>query len=138
MRSHTKPEPNNNSAPARGSISRGVARLLHGPRQLETADSHEPEPSDLEAPSPSSQTVALKGLERSGDVRVPALGANEVVAWRRLVQGSLIGTDAFLAGIAAYLAFSNKHPFGFIEAMVCLLAILAGCWLTCLALWLEP
>lgn len=82
---------------------------------------------------PTSQTAP-----RPQNPPLPTFGANEVVAWRRLVQGSLIGADVLLVGIAGWLAFSPSHPFGLLEGLICVVALLTGCWLTALALFLEP
>lgn len=91
-------------------------------------------PKEALAENAPVQKLSLRG----STAPLPTFGANEVVAWRRLVQASLIGADVLLVGIAGWLAFSPSHRFGLVGGLVCVVAVLAGCWLAALALFLEP
>jgi hypothetical protein len=56
---------------------------------------------------------------------------------KRLLKGSLILADLLLLGLVIYLVFRSHGTFGFVEISLCVIAVMMGSWLTCLALWLE-
>jgi hypothetical protein len=52
------------------------------------------------------------------------------------VQASLFLADAMLAGLAGWLALRTHGSQGWGGTALCLLALLLGAWLSCLAIWL--
>ena len=56
---------------------------------------------------------------------------------RRWLRTSLWLADALLLGLAARLVFQAGRSFGFLEAALCVVAVLLGAWLSCQALWLD-
>jgi len=53
------------------------------------------------------------------------------------LKGSLILADLLLLGLVICLVFRNHGAFGFVEVSLCVIAVVMGSWLTCLALLLE-
>jgi hypothetical protein len=56
---------------------------------------------------------------------------------KRLLQFSLILADLLLSGFAGCLVLRSHGRLGFLELALCILALGAGAWLTCLALLLD-
>lgn len=56
---------------------------------------------------------------------------------KRLIQPSLVVADLLLISLITRLAFASHGHFGFFETTLCILALVIGAWLTCLALWLK-
>ena len=98
------------SLPARAILSPGMASLLRPPNGA-------PEP-EAAAPVPPAPNVTPFSMTR------------------RLVLVSLVLTDALLVGLAAWLAIKVPGRLGWGGRALCLIALLSGAWLSCLALWL--
>lgn len=147
-------EPASEGNAAQPGITPGVARLLKGAeRENETlpAQPSADAPADLFAPAaeihkPSTELQRpveeqpLSAASRLLRVRLPApeLSEGELIAWRRLVQTTLIALDLVLVFIAFWLALSPRVPFGLMEGLLCAVCMAAGAWVSCLALLLEP
>jgi len=121
------------ASPGALSNSAGVARLLRG--SVDENDSISPiaEPAQE---APAEAMVPANAASDEANKPIPAPVNDEVLAWRRLVQLSLGVGDLTLLSIAAWMAFS-RHPFGVAEIILCSAAVIVGCWLACLAIWLE-
>ena len=90
-------------------LSAGMAVLLRGGNEAAKPEA---------PPEPRASTV---GLHRG----------------KRLLKGSLILADLLLLVLVIYLVFKSHGTFGFVEISLCVIAVVMGSWLTCLALWLE-
>jgi hypothetical protein len=55
----------------------------------------------------------------------------------RLIQGSLIGADVLLSGLAMWIVFKRTTPLGLSDASLCFAALALGAWLSCLAVMLD-
>jgi hypothetical protein len=55
---------------------------------------------------------------------------------KRLLQASMVLADLVLLAFVARLIFIANGPMGFIQNALCVLALMTGAWLSCLALWL--
>jgi len=102
--------------------------------------------------SPSTEVRAGKKAQFSAGMAVLVRGGNEAAKpeqpeprastpglhrAKRLLKGSLILADLLLVGLVIYLVFRSHGTFGFVEVSLCVIAVVMGSWLTCLALWLE-
>lgn len=96
--------------PVRALLSPGMASLLRAPGGV------------VQPKTPASAAPSLK---------VAAFSRPS-----RLVPVSLFLADALLAGLAAWVAVQSPGRLGWAGGALCLLALLAGAWLSCLALWL--
>jgi hypothetical protein len=63
--------------------------------------------------------------------------APKKVGWKRIVQVSLFFADLLLLGLAARLALKARGSLGITDLTLCVLALVLGAALTCLALWLN-
>ena len=105
-----------------GTLSPGMATLLRGNGHQKGAEA---EPRRENAPPPEEVMARPNPLNP------------EEVAIRRLYQVSLILADSLLLGLAAWIALSARGQFGILHAVLCAASVSVGCWLTCLALWME-
>jgi len=103
--------------------------------------------------SPSTEVRIGKKAQFSAGMAVLVRGGNEAAKpealpeprastvglhrGKRLLKGSLILADLLLLGLVIYLVFRSHGTFGFVEVSLCVIAVVMGSWLTCLALWLE-
>ena len=53
---------------------------------------------------------------------------------KRMLRASLVLADLLLFALAARLVFRSHGHFGFIEVMLCIVAVGLGAWLSCLAI----
>ena len=56
---------------------------------------------------------------------------------RKLIQVSMFLADVVVLGLVGRLAFVSHGHFGFVEFTLCVLALVIGAWISCLALWLK-
>jgi hypothetical protein len=56
---------------------------------------------------------------------------------KRLLQASLVLADLLLLVFVTRLILAAHGPMGIIQLGLCVLALMVGAWLSCLALWLE-
>jgi len=56
---------------------------------------------------------------------------------KRALQLSLIAADIVLCALVGRLAFTSHHHLSSTDLLFCMLALVAGAWLSCVALWLE-
>jgi hypothetical protein len=95
-----------------GSLTPGMAALLR-PGNGEPKAIHQGE-------EPQPPPVPLETLRR-----------------RRWLRTSLWLADVLLVALAARLVFQRGGAFGFMEALLCVVAVVLGAWLSCLALWSD-
>ena len=50
---------------------------------------------------------------------------------------SLVLADLVMIGLVARMAFQSTEPLGWLELTLCILAMVLGAWLACLALWVD-
>src|SRR6266566_2126477 len=105
------------------------------------------------AASPSTEVRMRKKSQLSAGMAVLLRGGNEAAKpeaqpeprastpglhrGERLLKGSLILADLLLLGLVICLVFRSHETFGFVEISLCVIAMVMGSWLTCLALWLK-
>lgn len=89
-------------------LTPGLATLLHGP---ETAEA---QASARAADAPPSAFVPRRGL-----------------------QFTLVLTDVLLLALAVELVSQAQGPLGWLEVVLCVLALAIGALLSCWAFWLE-
>ena len=103
--------------------------------------------------SPSTEVRIGKKAQFSAGMAVLVRGGNEAAKpeappeprastvgldrGKRLLKGSLILADLLLLGLVICLVFRRHGSLGFMEISLCVIAVVMGSWLTCLALWLE-
>jgi len=89
--------------------------------------------------SPGMAALVRGGQEPAGPEALPEprVSTPGLRRGKRLLKGSLILADLLLLGLAIYLVFRSQGTFGFVEVTLCVIAVVMGSWLTCLALWLE-
>lgn len=93
------------------SVSPGVGRLLHGSKDSTTASAAELEPAAIAPARPSDASTGF-------------------------IRGLMIAADFLLIAMACALAFKSNTPFGFLEILLCSVAIGMGAVLSCIAvLW---
>jgi hypothetical protein len=128
-------EPGLGEAVSAGALSNsaGVARLLRG--SVDENDSSSPIVEAAQE-APVEATAPANAASSEASKPVPVVANDEVLVWRRLVQLSLGVGDLTLISIAVWMAFS-RQPFGVAESILCSAAVVVGCWLACLAIWLE-
>jgi hypothetical protein len=98
-------------------ITPGVASLLRG-----TQTDNQPE---IPAQKPSEPKAATAPDTRPSIFRNP------------LVAGSLILADVVLLVLATRLVLTAQTELGFLEILLCIVAVGMGAWLACLALWRD-
>lgn len=106
------PSPSGETASQPPSLSPGMATLLSGG-------------NGADKPSSSAAPAAQEPLPPA-----PLRG-------KRLLQTSLFLADLLLLGLTMWLIFKTQGPFGFIGTALCVVAVILGAWLSCLALWLD-
>ena len=99
------------------------------------------------AAKPASLTPGMAALLRGGNggpkpedqpqEPLPPPAAPEAVLGKRWLRASLWLADMLLLGLAGRLVFQAGGTFGFLEIALCVVAVLLGAWLSCLALWLD-
>ena len=120
---------------AKSALGRGLENLMKG------------------GASPSTEVRIGKKAQFSAGMAVLVRGGNEAAKpeaqpeprastpglhrGKRLLKGSLILADLLLLGLVIYVVFRSHGTFGFMEISLCVIAVVMGSWLTCLALWLE-
>jgi hypothetical protein len=95
-----------------------MASLLRVTAETESFEEKAPE-LEAETPKPPSEEPPVPLLRQP---------------WLRL---SLIGADLLLLGLAARLILRAHGRVGWVEILLCVVAVGMGAWLSCLALWRE-
>ena len=99
------------------------------------------------APEPASLTPGIAALLRRGNGEPKTEGQPPAppqpaappgpTRGRRRLRISLWLADLLLLGLAARLVFRAHGSLGTLEAVLCVVALLLGAWLSCQALWLD-
>jgi hypothetical protein len=122
---------------AKTGLGRGLQNLMKEPPVSPRTEN----PSDKSAQVTPGMAALLRG--GNGEAKAQSSEVDDPIrkqaAERRknLVQVSLVLADLLLLAVVARLAFVSNGQFGFIEVMLCILALAIGAWLSCLALWLK-
>ena len=98
-------------------LTPGVASLLRGTQTDSPPETPARKPADPK-PAPASDTR-------------PSIFRNPLVA------GSFILADVVLLVLATRLVLTAKTELGFLEILLCIVAVGMGAWLACLALWRD-
>jgi hypothetical protein len=134
MKEATQTPPSEDPATQAPSLSPGMAALLRrGGAASEPATQLPSSPHS----SAASATDTGQNPDPSPGEGTAENGTSAATGRSRLLRISLIVADVLLAGLAATLVFKSGGHFGFAEATLCVVALLLGAWLTCLALWLD-
>ncbi len=118
---------------AKPALGRGLGNLMKEAKSPPPPSENAPKPANL-SPGMATLLQGGNGATEKAEAKAPADSSPDMRRRRRLIRGSLFFTDALLAALGARLvARSGGHP-GFAGVALCILAFLAGAWLTCLAL----
>jgi hypothetical protein len=123
-----KPPPAEDPASQPPTLSPGMAALLRRGNAPSKPPAHRHTEADSGEKSGASQTPDIL----PADAGTPAASGH-----KRVLRASLIVADVLLVGLAARMVFKSGGHFGFIETALCVVALLIGAWLACLALWLD-
>jgi len=118
-------------------LGRGLGKLMKEVNQL---------PPSGESPLKSSNaSPGVGALLRGGNEPQKSKTQSESetrsrgpkITQTRLLQAALVAGDALLLGLVARLVLLKGGPLETSDLVLCLLALILGAGLTCLALWLQ-
>jgi hypothetical protein len=118
MKEAQAPPPLNDPVSKSGTAPAGVATLLRGVK-------------DPVKPSLSIVQPLAKPQPRGGEA---ARGQSRSNLPMRI---SLVLADVVMIGLVAHIAFYRTEPLGWLELTLCIIAMVLGAWLACLALWVD-
>jgi hypothetical protein len=119
MKEVQAPPPSSQPVSKPGTVSTGVATLMRGVKTPAKPSLTLVQP--LAKPQPRGGEAARGQSQRSN---LP-------------MRVSLVLADVVMIGLVARMAFRNTEPLGALELTLCILAMLLGAWLACLALWVD-
>lgn len=122
---------------AKSGLGRGLSTLLKGPKEPPPREGSAPESAPL-SPGMAALLRRSNGKDGTQDEE-PLFAASQVPTsslGKAILRISLFSADLVLLTLVARLAFMGSGYLGVLEIAICVLALVIGAWLACLALWL--
>ena len=119
-------------------LGRGLGKLMTEGAQVSPEQRSASKPVNI-SPGVGALLRGANGFKKSQNESQTGetLPIRQALPQKRLIQAALIGGDLLLLGLAARLAWKAGGPLDMSDLMLCLIALILGAALSCLAFWLE-
>ena len=127
---------------SKSALGRGLGHLMKGAKESPQRAEGEAQPTSVTPGmaallrvgngGPKPETQSPHGTPPSQSEPPVSPGAARRGKW--VLRVSLFAADALLLGLAARLVFKSSGPLSFLETALCVVAVMMGAWLSCLAL----
>jgi len=94
-------------------------------------------PSNEPAAQPTSLSPGMATLLRGANGTAQAPYPQPNLRHKRVLQVSLLLADLLLLGLALWLSLKGRGAFGTVGLVLCVLSVVLGAWLSCLALLVK-
>ena len=119
-------------------LGRGLGKLMTDGSRVPPAEKSAPDSPSI-SPGVGALLRGANGFRKTqNESEAEAkLAQRQATPQKRLIQAALVGSDVLLLGLAARLAWKVSGPLDVGDLTLCLVALILGAALSCLAFWLE-